>query len=181
MSAHIDLTDEIALARLSKDRQSDERNQITIVDLLSTNNRTIETMAANINNEVLRLMIEARKQCDSFWYANEAARDEKLQWRMGTRVRIYKGALLLEWYKNRFAPGEKPGKKGVYSTFIPKGAGNSHNIQKLKDLCLSDWEKEVVEDTEKEYALIRARYNHLSKMKRYLIMYKKLTEIELAR
>ena len=181
MNQTTNLNDGELLRRLAKDRQTSEREKLTICELLEANKSTIDALIPTIENEILRLMIEARKQCDSFWCANKAARDEKLQWRMGTRVRFYKGSLLLEWYKNRFVPGEDPSKKEVLSTFIPKGAGNSFNIEGLKKLCLSDWEREVVEETEKEYATIRARYNHLSKMKRYLMMYKKLTDIELAR
>lgn len=87
------------------------------------------------------------------------------------RVRKHGNSVTIEWYKWRWFRGasNKNGRKGV-AEYIPKPRNTrAYQMSKLLEHA-KDWEREMVEQTEKEFAAIRQQLWLVMRARSYIDM-----------
>lgn len=137
----------------------------------------VRTALAEVEREVALLAAEAQQTATAFWsFAIDARKDspEGKRSYLGTRVRIIKGSLSIEWYRNGVSFNADGTVKSVLSKRINKGTDFSY--PKSSFAKEPEWIKESVEIAEKRYSKIRERAAILTKIKRNLRAYEKLIE-----
>lgn len=164
------------LQRLIEREFEDERFLFTDKMLEAESRGFVSTLDELVQNEILVVALDARKQADSYWEASLSARedgDPNNYCYVGTRVRFLRGTLQFEWFKNRTKPGEGEGKpRKVYSTYIPKGSGYRYSRALFKKE--PEWAQEEINTVEDRYALLRKRSALLSAIKKNLREYNKV-------
>lgn len=102
--------------------------------------------------------------CDLHW---ENIREESNQRvpRFITRIRVTTGSLQCQWLRAGGRPPIEPGGR-IMATLVPKGTGRFNPKYKTSAFNSAEpWEREIIDETEINYALLRERYMVISKMK----------------
>jgi hypothetical protein len=137
----------------------------------------VRTAMAEVEREVALLAAEAQQVASAFWSLAISARKDvpgdKRSF-LGTRVRMIKGTLSIEWYRNGVSFNVDGTVKSVLSKRINKGISCSY--PKSAFTKEPEWIKESVEIAENKYSKIRERAAILTKIKRNLRAYDKLIE-----
>jgi hypothetical protein len=158
-------------------RDADEERFVFTAPLMENESREfLRNTRSLIDHELLVAAVDARKQADSYWEANESAREEgdpdNLSF-VGTRVRIINGSLQLEWFRNRTRPELGQGKpKKVFSTYLRKGRGHRYN--KALFSKEPEWARVEINNVEDRYELLRKRAALLSSLRKTLREYEHL-------
>lgn len=137
----------------------------------------VRTAISEVEREVALLAAEAQQTATAFWSLAISARkdvpDNKRSF-LGTRVRMIKGTLSIEWYRNGVSFNADGTVKSVLSKRINKGTSCSYPKSAFSKE--PEWIKESVEIAEKRYSKIRERAAILTRIKRNLRAYEKLIE-----
>ncbi len=155
-----------------------ERENIDLGEMEIDTLKTCEVMLNLLHQEVGKAGLTSRIACDAFWDVNQAHRDAaeiEGQQRIGTRVRVVNKTLSMEWYRNRFAPGDGS-KKSVFSTHLSRGKGLRYHRSLFQDE--PDWSREVVEYTENVYANERLKLSILKEIRKHIKRYERLIKKE---
>nr|WP_240733400.1 conjugative transfer protein MobI(A/C) [Edwardsiella piscicida] len=169
------LPKEKCLELLKVDRAK-ERGSLLKEDFDTAHSKFVSDIQSACDREFAVLALEAQLEADSYWDMHREARAEARgneQGRVGTRVRIIGVSLSLEWYYNRFFDAVLGQKKKVLSTYISKGPGTSHSMSHFKKE--PQWAQELIEHVESRYTPIRQRAAALSKIRKAVREYERLT------
>lgn len=137
----------------------------------------VRTAIAEVEREVALLAAEAQQTATAFWALAISSRKNTPEGQrsyLGTRVRMIKGTLSIEWYRNGVSFNVDGTVKSVLSRRINKGTDFSY--PKSAFAREPEWIKETIEIAEKRYSKIRERAAILTKIKRNLRAYEKLIE-----
>ncbi len=130
-----------------------------------------------IDRELMRIATDAQSQADVFWEQNRVMRKTgggKEQGQYGTRIKLNKSCLSIQWYRNQYHIGKSDQIKPPFSHYIPKGrAGYRYPKSTFTDIHNS-WEKDLIEQIEQRYGSLRAQAETLSEMRNLLRKYKTL-------
>lgn len=160
---------------LNRDAE-DERSIFTDQRLEEESREFICSVRALLETELLVSAVDARKEADGYWGANESAREEGIAEDLsfvGTRVRILNGSLQMEWFRNRTRPDQGAGKQ-VFSTHLKKGKGFRYSDSHFKKE--PKWARDAIKKTEDRYELLRKRAAILSSMRKKVREYEKLLD-----
>lgn len=152
----------------------DERFVFTEPMLEKESREFLCTARALLEHELLVSAVDARKQADYYWEANESAREDGIAEELsfvGTRVRILNGSLQMEWFRNRTRPDQGEGKQ-VFSTHLKKGKGFRYSDALFKKE--PEWARKAIAQVENRYELLRRRAAILSAIKKNLRDYERL-------
>lgn len=159
---------------LFETKDAERRALLSLEEIESRNRDYIEAIRKLTEEEVYVLGVLAKQEAAVYWSANQEARqtnDPNEQCYVGTRARIIRGSLVMEWFRSRIF--KKDGKKQVLSTSIKKGVGDSLPMSHFKKEPA--WAQEVIGIVERRYTQIRRRSAALAKLKRALNEYERLT------
>lgn len=152
----------------------DERDEFKESKLEEESREFIRNARTLLEHELLVNAVDARKQADYYWEANESAREEGVAEDLsfvGTRVRIINGSLQMEWFRNRTRPDQGAGKQ-VFSTHLKKGKGFRYSESLFKKE--PKWAREAITVVENRYELVRKRTAILSAIRKNLRDYEQL-------
>lgn len=162
------------LRELLKRDAGDERDEFKESKLEEESREFIRNTRTLLEHELLVNAVDARKQADYYWEANESAREEGVAEDLsfvGTRVRIINGSLQMEWFRNRTRPDQGAGKQ-VFSTHLKKGKGFRYSESLFKKE--PKWAREAITVVENRYELVRKRTAILSAIRKNLRDYEQL-------
>lgn len=162
------------LRELLKRDAGDERDEFKESKLEEESREFIRNARTLLEHELLVNAVDARKQADYYWEANESAREEGVAEDLsfvGTRVRIINGSLQMEWFRNRTRPDQGAGKQ-VFSTHLKKGKGFRYSESLFKKE--PKWAREAITVVENRYELVRKRTAILSAIRKNLRDYEQL-------
>ncbi|MGP9796995.1 conjugative transfer protein MobI(A/C) [Halomonas sp. 86] len=117
---------------------------------------SLERVKAELESELVRIQEHAQMICDLHW---ENLDDEKRDrsFKYITRIRTSKGSLQCQWMK----AGSRPPAEGrkFQATYIRKGTARNNPRYKTSAFNKAEqWEREIIDETENNYALLRERY-----------------------
>jgi len=124
----------------------------------------MQAILSELDAELERTYLHAKMICDMHWENMLEEADDRTP-RFITRVRPYKGSLQCIWMR---AGSRPPSKKGgqIKATHVPKGTGrNNPNYKSSAFNKAEPWERELIDETEANYALLRERYMKLSNVR----------------
>lgn len=121
-----------------------------------------------LNAELDRIYQHAKIICDLHWEnISEESGDRSPHYI--TRVRLSAGSLQCHWLRAGSRPPSKPGGI-IQAVYIPKGTARFNPRYKSSAFNKADpWEREIIDETEHNYAMLRERYMIISKMKNDLL------------
>lgn len=154
---------------------AETRENISLEECNDASNENLTSIQRALHTELLVVTTHARKLADSFWTMNHAMRDEndpELRGYFGTRARLRDNTLSIDWYRNYFVQDKATGRKRPLSKYIAKGEGFRYSRRSFKGA--KDWEQEVIEEIEDQYAVLRKRAHLLRTMRRTLAEYELL-------
>tara|TARA_R110002051_G_scaffold53697_1_gene101004 strand:+ start:5763 stop:6245 length:483 start_codon:yes stop_codon:yes gene_type:complete len=132
-------------------------------------------MRDSLAAELDRIRNHAQVICDLHW---ESVREEanRRTPRFITRIRVTTGSLQCQWLRAGGKPPSEPGGK-ILATLVPKGTSRFNPRYKKSVFNSADpWEREIIDETENNYAMLRERYMAISKMKNDLAKTIELTK-----
>lgn len=141
----------------------------------------VQLMQAEIDSEVALLAAEAQETVNQFWElikdrrSSTENKDDKTF--LGVRVRLVKGTLSIEWFRNVILFDANKKTKGVISNRLKKGLSSSY--PKSSFASEPEWLRPVIASCEEKFTAIRERAAILTQMKRELRKYEKLLKAAL--
>lgn len=128
----------------------------TRADLLATDNA--------LEGELARIRHHAQIICDLHWENIKEEANRRVP-RFITRVRATTGSLQCHWLRAGGRPPTQSGGK-IQAVHVPKGTGRFNPRYKQSAFNSAEpWEREIIDETENNYAILRERYMVISKMK----------------
>lgn len=163
---------------LATTADADERDAVPPEAFIEATKAFAQTMLSQLDSELYAVTVEARKLADAYWRFNKDYQEDggkENQGYFGTRARLIGRTLSLEWYiKTIYTPPSDPsGKKQVRSTYLSRGKGFTY--PKTAFRRAKDWELEAIQEIEASYATLRQRAQTLTKMRRSLQEYLRLS------
>ncbi len=157
---------------LANSPEAETRADLSLEECNEASDQNRAAIQRALHTELLVVTTHARKLADSFWAMNHAMREEndpELQGYFGTRARLRDNTLSIDWYRNYFIRDKVTGKKRPISKHIAKGEGFRYSKRSFKGA--KEWEQEVIEEVEDQYAMLRKRAHLLRTMRRALAEY----------
>lgn len=170
---------------LAATKDSTEREFLSDEIFAGASERFVRTLLDEIDQEFHVLVTQARRLADAYWRFNRMTREEggkENQGYFGTRVRVIKKTLSIEWFINTtYIDKESPdGKRKVNSDYISRGnKKGSWTYPPSAFRRAKDWEREAIEDLEPQYGVIRERAAKLTLLRREILKYVKLSGLSL--
>lgn len=151
-----------------------DRMLVPVSDLSLEAETFLHSVDTLVEHELKILALEGKKYSDGFWAESEQAKLEKLaNCYIGTRVRLLKGTVSLEWYRNTTRPAMGEGKpKQVFSKYLPRGASARYPTRYFERE--PQWAKNAITFVEDGYEKIRKRVEVLQNIRREMRKYEKL-------
>lgn len=173
---HVNFNSEFINWYALQDRENENnRGNISNKVMLDEHDRIYQNLFLLMDLEEARIIVEAKKYCDSFWRLNVESRayGSDQMGLFGTRIRIRGTTITLEWYKNFFPKNRVNGSsKTPFSQAINKPRGQiSYSMSAFK--TAKKWELEAIKCTEKNYTRLRKQLLELKKMRRDISKYTK--------
>ncbi|MFC6674037.1 conjugative transfer protein MobI(A/C) [Marinobacterium aestuariivivens] len=162
------------LEELLQNGKEAERQWVRDPELLAESKEFLRTVRAMIDREQRVIALDGLKLADSYWEANRDAREEDDEpCYLGTRVRIVKGTLHFEWFRNNARQYLGEGKpKQIFSTYLRKGRGSRYSDSHFQNE--PKWARDQIGTVEDGYELLRKRATLLSAIKKNLRDYEKI-------
>ena len=164
---------------LANSPEAETRADLSLEECNEASDQNRAAIQRALHTELLVVTTHARKLADSFWAMNHAMREEndpELQGYFGTRARLRDNTLSIDWYRNYFIRDKVTGKKRPISKHIAKGEGFRYSKRSFKGA--KEWEQEVIEEVEDQYAMLRKRAHLLRTMRRAMSEYQELMKGE---
>ncbi|MGP9509322.1 MULTISPECIES: conjugative transfer protein MobI(A/C) [unclassified Halomonas] len=137
------------------------------MDIIKSAEKThseLYSMRDSLAAELDRIRNHAQIICDLHW---ENVREEagRRAPRFITRIRVTTGSLQCQWLRAGGKPPSEPGGR-IMATLVPKGTSRFNPRYKQSAFNSAEpWEREIIDETEINYAMLRERYMAISKIK----------------
>jgi hypothetical protein len=172
--------DELEQLVKSGPEMADKRFYIAADDLNQESRMFVQSIREQIQREIRIIALQGQKIADAYWEGVKAVREsegpDKAKTYLGTRVFLQKDSVSFQWFRQRPNPNpDKGGKKSttkVFSRYLKKG--NQMRYSRHHFARDPDWLKELVEEAENGYELLRRRVAALTQMKFRLREYERL-------
>jgi|SRR5690554_4103087 hypothetical protein len=172
--------DELEQLVKSGPEMANKRFYIAADDLNQDSRLFIQSIHEQIQRELRIIALQGQKIADAYWDGIKAIREsdgaDEAKTYLGTRARLHKGSVAFDWFRQRPNPNpDKGGKKSttkVFSRYLKKG--NQMRYSRHHFARDPDWLKELVEEAENGYELLRKRSAALTQMKFRLREYERL-------
>ncbi|MCE0759432.1 hypothetical protein LWH94_09465 [Marinobacter sp. G11] len=157
-----------------------QRFYIAADDLNQESRMFVQSLREQIQREIRIIALQGQKIADAYWDGVKAVREsegsDKAKTYLGTRVFLQKDSVSFQWFRQRPNPNpKKEGKRSkakVFSRYLKKGSQMRYSRHHfVRD---PDWLKELVEEAENGYELLRRRAAALTQMKYRLREYERL-------
>jgi len=130
----------------------------------------IEIAEQNIRNEIEVLYEQAREIADESWALTEEAKEtmqigDWAKYRLHVRRRA--NTVSIEWHRVRFVGPS--GKRRPLSKYVPRGKSYKYSMNSFRDA--PEWERDAIEQFEKELEPIRKQVERLVKSLKFLRVY----------
>lgn len=135
--------------------------------------RLVSNAQASIQERMDEIQAEAQLCADEFWSKHLEYREGK-EWdktgRLGIRVRVLRGQVLIIWVRVEFWKPPRGGQWKVNYRDINKGRGYQYSISRLSALG-RDWEVMLIEQFEPRFGVMRKELNELATIRKKINEY----------